>query len=59
MMAKYTMTSMDFFLKLRWREGMQYYLDISLIVQEEQEQYQASQPKGVPVGLDQIRGGYR
>jgi hypothetical protein len=58
-MAKYTTTSMDFFLKLPWREGMQYYLDISEIAEEENERIEsAAGPKGIPRGLDKIRGSY-
>jgi hypothetical protein len=56
MMAKYTTTSMEFFLKLHWREGMMYYLDIVNLSEEENEQLQSQVPKGVPVGLDKIRG---
>ena len=36
-MAKYTKTSMDFFLKLTWKEGMMYYSDIAEMAKEERE----------------------
>jgi len=36
-MARYTKTSMDFFLKLTWKEGMMYYSDIAAMGKEEKE----------------------
>jgi len=36
-MAKYTKTSIDFFLKLTWKEGMMYYSDIAEMAMEEKE----------------------
>lgn len=58
MMAKYTSTSIGFFMALNWRAGMQYYLDVVEMSQEENEAMQSQQPKGVPQGLDGVRGRY-
>ena len=37
MMAKYTKTSIAFFLKLSWKEGMAYFHDISELAQAERD----------------------
>ena len=45
-MAKYTTTSMEFFIRLGWVEGMSYYDDISRMAAEEQEAIRP--PSGPP-----------
>lgn len=41
-MAKYTSTSMEFFLKLPLREGMAYFTEVSQMMQEEQDRIDSS-----------------
>ena len=41
-MAKYTSTSMEFFMKLHWNEGMAYFHEIAKLMQEEREQMEQS-----------------
>jgi hypothetical protein len=41
-MAKYTKTSIEFFLKLHWKEGMAYFYDIAEMMQEEAEELESS-----------------
>lgn len=41
-MAKYTSTPMDFFLRLSWKEGMAYFIDVSQMIQEERDQIESS-----------------
>jgi hypothetical protein len=51
-MAKYTSTSMDFFLKLQWLEGMFYWDDVGQLAAEEKE---AIQPTPGPPTLPSYR----
>jgi hypothetical protein len=41
-MAKYTSTSIEFFLKLSWKEGMAYFTEVAQMLQEEKDQVESS-----------------
>jgi hypothetical protein len=41
-MAKYTSTSIEFFLKLSWREGLAYFIEVAQLLQEEKDQMESS-----------------
>lgn len=41
-MAKYTSTSIEFFLKLSLRDGMAYFAEVSQLSQEERDQVESS-----------------
>jgi hypothetical protein len=41
-MAKYTSTPISFFLKLSWKEGMAYLVDISQLMQDERDQIEST-----------------
>lgn len=56
-MAKYTKTGMEFFYKLKYREGMYYYRDIMDMAHEESEQIRQSQATP-PQQLDAVRSMY-
>jgi hypothetical protein len=49
-MAKYTSTSIEFFLKLDWKEGMAYFCEVAQLAQEEKDQMESNfhQPPTLP-----------
>jgi hypothetical protein len=47
-MAKYTSTSIEFFLKLNWKEGMAYFSEVAQMLQEEKDQVDSSGVRSMP-----------
>jgi len=44
-LSKYTKTSIEFFLKLQWKEGMMWFVDVAEMAQEEKDALEERTPQ--------------